>query len=442
VKSKCPPVDKRVSVDQPIGVRCVDLTQPLSPLTDVQSYKHVRVYVARNGSPFGWVQLTNQFQAISVADLEQAIAQKFGEESLAPAAMSVATETLAPDVSVSIIVATCDRPTDLRNCLRQLTTQITQRPFEIIVVDNRPHSRLTAPVVSEFPGIILVQEVRPGSSYARNAGIAYSTGAIVVTTDDDVTAPPDWLEKLLVPFADPQVMAVTANILPIALDTPAQQLFEIYGNGGLSRGFQQFEVSPDWLKSSWLPAPTWELGATANSAYRAEVFQHPQIGLFEESLGAGVPSGGGEDIFLFYRILRAGYKIVYAAPAYVWHQHRRDEPALECQIYNYSKGVIAYHLLTMLRHQDFRPLLTFFLFLPIYHLKQVFSRLFAGGAYPVSFVLLEIAGHLAAPWSLWRSHQRVQSLGRSDPYLAPAQRLANDSTFSMAQAKSSSLSLR
>ena len=64
-------------------------------------------------------------------------------------------------------------------------------------VDNNPASGLTPPVVAEFPGVRLVNEPRKGASYARNKGIITSRGDLVTTTDDDVTLPPDWLEKLV-----------------------------------------------------------------------------------------------------------------------------------------------------------------------------------------------------------------------------------------------------
>src|SRR5678815_907385 len=58
--------------------------------------------------------------------------------------------------TVTIVVATFDRPDDLRICLRALMLQQTTRPVEVIVVDNHPASGLTAPVVREFPGVVLV----------------------------------------------------------------------------------------------------------------------------------------------------------------------------------------------------------------------------------------------------------------------------------------------
>ena len=68
--------------------------------------------------------------------------------------------TLPVDISASVVVATIDRPQDLRTCLRCLVAQETSRPVEIVVVDNKPDSGLTPPVTPYFPGVILVDEQR------------------------------------------------------------------------------------------------------------------------------------------------------------------------------------------------------------------------------------------------------------------------------------------
>ncbi len=328
---------------------------------------------------------------------------------------------LPAEVSVSVVVATHDRPDDLRQCLRCLVTQESSRPVEIIVVDNKPASGLTPPVVAEFPEVVLVRESRQGLSYARNAGISASQGDIVVTTDDDATMPPDWLEKLVVPFSRPEVMIVTGNVLPLELETTAQRLFEIYG--GLGRGFERFEVDKDWFDSFRLQAVrTWRLGATANAAFRATIFSHPQIGLMDEALGVGTPTGCSEDAYLFYRVLKAGYTLVYEPTAYVWHKHRRHISAFHNQIYNYSKGHVAYHLTTLLRDHDLRGLVRVSVELLLVHLWRSIERLFGGSNYPLSLILLEIAGNLVGPWALWRSRRRVKREGRSQPYIPVSRR--------------------
>jgi GT2 family glycosyltransferase len=321
-----------------------------------------------------------------------------------------------PDVAISVVVATLDRPDDLRACLRCLVGQASSRPLEIIVVDNNPGSGVTPPVVAEFPRVVLIEEQRRGLAYARNRGVIASRGDIVVATDDDVTMPPDWLDKLVGPFARPDVMVVTGNIVPWELETPAQRLFEAYG--GLGRGRDRRVADRDWFNRFRTAVPTWTLGATANAAFRASIFRHPEIGLMDEALGPGMPSGVGEDTYLFYRVLKAGYTIVYEPEAWVWHKHRRDLRALRRQIFDYSKGHVAYHLTTLLRDRDWRAIINLIVLLPGTHLRRALRRLLGRSDYPLSLILLEAAGNLAGPWALWKSRRRVRHEGPSEAHHA------------------------
>jgi O-antigen biosynthesis protein len=277
--------------------------------------------------------------------------------------------------------------------------------------------------------VILAAETRQGLSYARNKGFAASRGEIVVAADDDVTMPPDWLEKLVAPFARPEVMVVTGNVFPLELDTAAQRLFEEYG--GLGRGYAPKEADAKWFDSFRLrhgAVPTWQLGATANAAFRASIFAHPEIGLLDEALGPGTPTGCSEDTYLFYKVLKAGYTVFYEPSAYVWHKHRREAHALHNQLYNYSKGHVAYHLTTLLRDCDLRAAKDLTVRLPRWHARQLARyakrRLLRRNQRSLGSILTEIKGILAGPWGLWRSYRRVKREGRSDPYIPVPERSA------------------
>jgi hypothetical protein len=75
-----------------------------------------------------------------------------------------------------------------------------------------------------------------------------------VATDDDVVAPPEWVERLLAPFARPDVTAVTGHVLPLELETEAQCRFESYG--GLGKGFERLEVNGNWFRAFRAAVPT------------------------------------------------------------------------------------------------------------------------------------------------------------------------------------------
>jgi glycosyltransferase involved in cell wall biosynthesis len=432
-----------------IAVRVVDLERPVRALTDVEGYASTRVFVLLDGRPAGQVDIENGFRTISASRLRSTIVKNLGHKLLANSlsqsedlARACATADLRrhlvarndeaakdsglPDnVPVSVAVATYDRPDDLRRCLRCLLAQESRRQIEIIVVDNHPASRVTPPVVREFPGVVLVSEPRQGLAYARNKGFTTSRGDIVIATDDDVSMPSDWLEKLVAPFAETDVMVVTGNTLPVELETTAQRLFEQYG--GLGRGFERREFDGTWFRRFRRSAvPTWQIGATANAAFRASVFADPEIGLMDEALGPGTPTGVGEDTYLFYKVLKCGYRIVYEPAAYVWHRHRREMPSLRRQLYAYSTGHVAYHLTTLVRDHDLRGLLQVGIHVPKWRLRralaQIVKRQGQWSGYPMQLTLLETKGNLVGPWTLWRSRRRVRREGRSDPYVSVGER--------------------
>jgi glycosyltransferase involved in cell wall biosynthesis len=425
----------------PIGVRTVDVRHPVRDVQGVEAYELTTIHVKYDDRLIGRVTIPNQHRPISARRVREAIANSLSLELLAytrEGAMGspwtlvtaalldwygapdppVLQERLPATVRVSIVVATVDRPDGLRDCLTCLAGQETPRRVEVIVVDNNPRSGVTPPVVAEYPGVKLVSEPRRGLAYARNAGFRAATGSVVIATDDDVTMPSDWLERLVAPFVRSDVMVVTGNVLPVALETNAQLHFETYG--GLGRGFKRFEVDGDWFESfHWNAAPTWELGATANAAFRASLFSEPGVGLMDEALGVGMPTGCSEDSYLIYLALKAHHTLVYEPAAYVWHQHRATMKALRRQIYGYSKGHVAYHLTTLLRDHDLRSLKRIFVDLPVWRVRQVWNRAQSRSTYPLSLVALEIWGNLVGPIALVRSRLRVRRWGRSD-VVAPA----------------------
>ncbi len=450
------------SASQGTAVRSLNLSRPLLPIADVSEFNTVILYVLSDEKLYGCIAIKNNGHSIPVTLLAEVVVQHFGfklidhthqmkTDVLWAKALSELYRRYMPDekeeknylsndISLSVVVATYDRPEDLRQCLQSLVNQKTDRKVEIIIVDNNPASGLTPPVVSEFPGVTLVSEKRKGLSYARNTGILKSVADIVVTTDDDVVAPPDWIEKLVTPFVQNDVMVVTGNVLPHELKNTAQHLFERYG--GLGRGFNEMEVGAEWFESfKWDAVPTWRLGATANAAFRSTIFSHPEIGMFDIMLGAGTPTGCSEDTLLFYNVLKNGFIIKYEPSAYVWHKHRKDMASLRKQIYNYSKGHVAYHLLTFLRNMDLRAIFRIFYRLPSWHLQKLYRYIkFAikrrPQPYPLQLILCEIKGHLAGPWSLWLSWRHFKRLGNGKSFINHVVPQKNpDPTFSICEKK-------
>jgi glycosyltransferase involved in cell wall biosynthesis len=282
--------------------------------------------------------------------------------------------------AISIVLPTFDRPDALARCLDALLLQNTPHSFEIIVVDNHPQSALTTPFIPSYPTVHWLQEPVAGLSQARNHGIAAARGRIIVTTDDDVLLPPDWLDRLTAPLfaaeADPAspLAAVTGNCLPLKVETPAEALFEAYG--GLQHGNTPATFDAAWMAQWRVGFPhLWRIGTTANAAFLASALRDPRIGPFETLLGAGSPAGAYEDLYCFYLLLRAGYRIQYLPEAAVRHAHRDNLPALIRQLCAYRRGETAFLALILERHRDLRTLGQALLWIPQWRARLLLGEL-------------------------------------------------------------------
>jgi glycosyltransferase involved in cell wall biosynthesis len=313
---------------------------------------------------------------------------------------------------VSIVIATFDRPESLRECLDSILRQRTALDYEVVVVDNHPASGKSTFVEGYHPRVRYVSETRQGLSFARNTGFRAAGGEILVCTDDDTEVREDWLDRIVPHFAREDVMAVAGNVFPYRLDNAAQQLFESYG--GLGKGAVPRKYGPAFLLESWArPAPTWQIGATANAAFRRAAIEDPAIGDMLEYLGAGTPAGCSEDNYLFFRILKAGYTIVYDPGAYVLHKHRDSERAFRKQLFNYSKGHVAFLLVSMFRDGDWRALYRLGVEIPWWHLARLIGWKVPSG-YPRTYVLLEMWGNALGPAALLWSMIKTRGARRKE----------------------------
>jgi glycosyltransferase involved in cell wall biosynthesis len=99
----------------------------------------------------------------------------------------------------SVVIATHNRASDLRETLASLAGLRTADAWEVIVADNNSTDETPAVVRDAAAGFPVplqyVFEPVQGRSAALNAAIARARGDIIVTTDDDVRVEEDWLDQ-------------------------------------------------------------------------------------------------------------------------------------------------------------------------------------------------------------------------------------------------------
>jgi len=306
--------------------------------------------------------------------------------------------------SVSVVVCTRDRPEQLARCLRSLQA-LSPPPEEILVVDNAARSDATRALVDTMPGIRYVVEQTPGLDRARNAGIRHSTSDIIAFADDDVTVHTAWVARLRRSFADPGIVAVTGLVLAAELETEAQYLFEKHWS--FNRGYRALTYDTRYFEQYKLvSAPTWQIGAGANMAFRREVFE--RVGYFDERLDVGAAGCSGDSEF-WYRILAEGGCCRYEPTAVVYHYHRRHSEDLRKQLYYYMRGHVAALLVQFETHRHWSNLGRLFFALPKHFLGRALRGLRHGFKGGYRTVPAELSGCLSGVTFYWQ-HRRTRPL--------------------------------
>ena len=339
----------------PVKVTLVELSGPapqLAPHRQVgPPYQAVRLFALCHGRPVGEITMPFDGRVLTAEEVGGRLAA-----FTTPAAREPDPPVL-PKVSV-IVPTTFARQRLLARCVAALG-RLDYPRYEVIVVDNRPQSADVTDVAGSAGGpadwlsamrdVRVVAEHRPGTSAARNAGLAAAAGEIVAFTDDDTVVDPGWLRALAARFlAEPDVDCVTGLVLPGELETPAQIWFEASGNtfaqkyeratyaGGPFTVTDRHAADPHRRASIYRFG---EYGTGSNMAFRAGVLR--DLGGFDEALGPGTPAMAGEDVLLFLRLLSGGGRLAYEPGAFVRHWHRRDVADLVRQTRSYGIGLTA-----------------------------------------------------------------------------------------------------
>lgn len=114
---------------------------------------------------------------------------------------------------ISVVIPAYNEEGTIEECIKALLTQKTSQDYEVIIVDNSSTDR-TSKILKKFKNdrkIVLLNEPKKGRGQARFAGFRKARGDIILSTDADSIVPPTWIDRMLIPFEDPKVVAVTGT---------------------------------------------------------------------------------------------------------------------------------------------------------------------------------------------------------------------------------------
>jgi len=223
-------------------------------------------------------------------------------------------------MDISIVLATYKRTEILQSTLESFSRfEESSLQWDLWVVDNAADPA-TADVVKSWDGKLPINylvESQPGKNNALNRAIPQVRGQLIVLTDDDIIASPDWLTQIWQGSQRwPGYVVFGGRVLP-----------------HWPHGFTPHELRNPFLVGAYAIA-NWDLPEGEyspekvfgpNMAVRRQIFDEGWR--FDGSIGPSQKTNyimGSETEFIL-RLEASGFKPVYLPKALVYHQIRPDQ---------------------------------------------------------------------------------------------------------------------
>ncbi len=208
-----------------------------------------------------------------------------------------------------VVIPTFNARDLLSETLASLEAQT--EPVQVIVVDNGSTDGTAEMLATRFPRVTVVHNpANVGFGRAINRGVREATAAdVIVLVNNDAVCAPDFVQRLLEPFADRRVGMVAGVLLqgsaPGLVDSAGIELDTTLRSWDMlwNRPVEDIADAGD---------PVGPCGGAA--AYRADAFL--ELGGFDEQFFAY-----WEDVDLALRFRLAGWRCVRAPEALALHRH-------------------------------------------------------------------------------------------------------------------------
>ncbi|CAN5779508.1 hypothetical protein BH23CHL7_BH23CHL7_06670 [soil metagenome] len=166
-----------------------------------------------------------------------------------------------------------------------------------------------------------------GLSTSRNVAVANARNETIVFTDDDVLVTPAWLGTIVAALRDAGPRAVVTGRV-LAGDPEHGDAFAPSLHPSTVRRVYEGRIEKD-------PLATFNFAMTRAA--------HRNAGGFDSRLGPGTTYPAAEDNDFGYRLLEAGWKIVFEPEAVVYHRAWRRGDDYVALGYSYGRGQGAFY---------------------------------------------------------------------------------------------------
>jgi GT2 family glycosyltransferase len=240
--------------------------------------------------------------------------------------------------ATSLIICTRNRPRLLSDTVDSVLAG-HEVPTEIVIIDQsaQPHPALAALKPDQACAIQYVWSHSIGLSCARNEGLRAAHHEWIAIIDDDMYVHADWFGAL---------MRALIEASPCAVVTGQVQPSE----SEVAGGFVPSTIE-DQTPAVYRGRILIEVLSAGNMALHCSAIK--DVGLFDERLGAGSAFRSAEDNDLGYRLLEAGYRVLYVPEAIVYHRAWRSTREYMPLRWSYGFGRGAFFAKHLNRHDGF-----------------------------------------------------------------------------------------
>jgi cellulose synthase/poly-beta-1,6-N-acetylglucosamine synthase-like glycosyltransferase/peptidoglycan/xylan/chitin deacetylase (PgdA/CDA1 family) len=220
---------------------------------------------------------------------------------------------------VTVIVPAYNESAGIEAAVRSLLA--SDHPVEVIVVDDGSTDGTADLVESlDLPGVRVIRQANAGKPAALNTGIAAASFELLVMVDGDTVFEPDAVRKLVQPFADSRVGAVSGNA-------------KVVNRRGLLGRWQHIE----YVVGFNLDRRLFDLGQCMPTVPGA-------VGAFRRTallrIGGVSDETLAEDTDLTMALCREGWRVVYEEDAIAWTEAPASLGALWRQRYRWCYGTL------------------------------------------------------------------------------------------------------
>lgn len=223
---------------------------------------------------------------------------------------------------LSVIICTYNRERFLGDTLESVAAQpVPKNLVEIVVIDNNSTDS-TPTLVQSFidlhpdSKVVYVVEMNQGHTYARNRGIAESSGEILLFLDDDVLLDSNYFANLMRHYELDENLSASGGRVIVQYEHQRPKWMSRYLEPML--GHHDFGTSKITYPSNRYPVG-------CSMAFRASTFK--KTGVFNPDLGRrGTALGGNDEKDMLFRVREAGLTINYLPDVIL--KHRIDDRRL------------------------------------------------------------------------------------------------------------------